>query len=75
MVRSDLRERRTVGLEAPRIYEGGESTVLRGPCGGATDLKSLLRALTTSLAFDSFADARSQTSRTRAQSSKAVAVR
>jgi hypothetical protein len=75
MVRSDLRERRTVGLGAPRICEGGESTVLRGSCGGATDLKSRLRALTASLAFDSFEDARSQTSRTRAQSSEAVAVR
>jgi len=52
-----------------------ESTMVRGSCEGATDLNSRLRALTASLALDSLEDARSQTSRTRAQSSEAVAVR
>ena len=40
-----------------------------------TDMNSRLRALTASLAFDSLEEARSQTSRTRVQSSEAVAVR
>jgi len=77
MVGVDLHEQRRVGLGALRICEEKRwvNRTQEVRQGGTTDLNSRLRALTASFAFDSLEDARSQTSRTRAQSSEAVAVR